>query len=95
MQADVEMLRKQREGIEDSELEFMERREDLDRRLAAAEGSVAELHAEAERLQGVIAEAEREIDAEIAEEEAARAAEASTMPSTLVSDYERRRAQNR
>jgi predicted nucleic acid-binding Zn-ribbon protein len=95
MQADVEMLRNQREGIEDGELEFMERREDLDRRLAGADASLAELEAEAERLRGVIAEAEREIDAEIAQEEAARNREAGTMPSTLVSDYERRRTQNR
>jgi predicted nucleic acid-binding Zn-ribbon protein len=50
---------------------------------------------EAERLRGVIAEAEKEIDAEVAEETAARADDAKQIPQQLLADYERRRATNR
>jgi predicted nucleic acid-binding Zn-ribbon protein len=95
MQADIEMLHRQREAIDDNELEFMERRDDLERQASAADGTLGELQAEMERLRGVIAESEREIDAEIAQEETARRDEAVGIPGTIVSDYERRRAQNR
>jgi predicted nucleic acid-binding Zn-ribbon protein len=95
MQADIDMLRRQREGVDDTELEFMERRDDLDRQSNAADGSLGELQAEIERLRDAIAEAEREIDGEIVQEETARRDEAVGIPESIVSDYERRRVQNR
>jgi uncharacterized protein len=95
MQSDIDMLRRQREGIDDKELEFMERRDDLERQLNAADTALGELQTEIERLRSAISEAEREIDGEIAREEAARRDEAAGIPDTIVSDYERRRVQNR
>jgi predicted nucleic acid-binding Zn-ribbon protein len=95
MQADVDMLKRHRDGIEDRELESMERREQLDQQLAVAEAALAETGAEVERLRGVIAEAERDIDEEIAVDERARADHAATVPERLLADYERRRSANR
>jgi predicted nucleic acid-binding Zn-ribbon protein len=95
MQADVDMLKRQREAVEDNELEVMERREQLDVELAAAESALEDVQGHIERLRGVIADAEREIDGEIAGEEARRADDAQQIPSTLIADYERRRKNNR
>jgi predicted nucleic acid-binding Zn-ribbon protein len=95
MQADVDMLKRHREEIEDRELEVMERREQLDQDLAIAQNAFGDATAEVERLQGVIAESEREIDAEIAVEEQARSQHVAVLPERLLSDYERRRARNR
>jgi predicted nucleic acid-binding Zn-ribbon protein len=95
MQADVEMLRRQRSDLEDQELEVMEEREALDAQLATLEGDSAVTAAEAERLRAGIADAEGEIDEELAKEDTARAQQAAAVPATLLADYERRRAQNR
>jgi uncharacterized protein len=95
MQADVDMLKRHRSDIEDRELEVMERRDKLDQDLTVAETGLADVTAEAERLRGEIAAAEREIDAEIAVEAQARAEHAATVPEKLLADYERRRAVNR
>jgi predicted nucleic acid-binding Zn-ribbon protein len=95
MQADVDMLKRHRGEIEDRELEVMERREQLDQELATAETALADVGTEIERLRGVIAAAEAEIDAEIAVEADARAGLAKDVPERLLTDYERRRAKNR
>ena len=95
LQADVEMLKKHRSDLEDRELELMEQREELDAELTVVDAKIAGLTAEAERLREVIAAAESDIDAEIATEVTARAELAARVPMALVSDYERRRAQNR
>jgi uncharacterized protein len=95
MQADVDMLKRQRSEVEDQELEVMERREQLDVELAAAEAGLGDVRTEIERLKGVITAAEAEIDGEIAVEESARADYAKQIPSTLLADYERRRKDNR
>jgi predicted nucleic acid-binding Zn-ribbon protein len=95
MQADVDMLRRQRSDLEDQELEVMEAREQLDTQLAALEADTAVVRADVERLQGIIAEAEGEIDEELAKEDTARAQQAAAVPPTLLADYERRRAQNK
>src|SRR5262249_5973652 len=95
LQADIEMLRKQRSQIEDRELEMMEAREALDTQLASLDERAAELGAETVRLQAIIAAAEQEIDAELAEEDAAWKESAASVPDALMADYQRRRAQNR
>jgi len=95
MQADIEMLRKQRSDLEDQELEVMEAREQLDAQIATLDADSAVVRAEIERLQGVIAAAEAEIDEELAKEDTARAQQASAVPDALIADYERRRAQNK
>jgi predicted nucleic acid-binding Zn-ribbon protein len=95
LQADVDMLRKQRSAIEDRELEAMEAREALDAQLAALEADAGRVAAEIERLSGIIGAAETEIDADLAEEDARWTALAANVPEALLTDYQRRRAQNR
>jgi predicted nucleic acid-binding Zn-ribbon protein len=46
-------------------------------------------------LRAAIAEAEAEIDEELAKEDTARAQQAEGVPASLLADYERRRAQNK
>jgi uncharacterized protein len=95
MQADVDMLRRQRSDLEDEELEVMEARETLDGEIAALDADATALQAEIDRLLGLIAVAEAEIDAELAEEDAAWAGQVALIPETLFADYQRRRAQNK
>ena len=95
LQADIEMLRKQRSLIEDRELDVMEAREALDGQLASLDERAAQLGAETVRLQATIAASEQEIDAELAGEDAAWNAAAASVPEALMADYQRRRAQNR
>jgi predicted nucleic acid-binding Zn-ribbon protein len=95
LQADIDMLRKRRSEIEDRELEAMETREGLDAELATFEAEAEKVGAEITRLNGVIGEAEAEIDAELAQVDAAWSAQAASVPEALLADYQRRRAQNR
>jgi uncharacterized protein len=95
MQADIDMLHRQRSDLEDQELEVMDAREGLDAEVAAFEADEARLTAEITRLNGIIAAAEAEIDAELAVEDAAWSAKAATIPESLLADYQRRRAQNK
>ena len=95
MQADIDMLKRQRSDLEDQELEVMDARETLDAQLAALEAEIATVTADADRLRAAIAVAEGEIDEELAKEDTARDQQASAVPATLVADYERRRAQNK
>jgi uncharacterized protein len=95
MQADIDMLRKQRSDLEDQELEVMEARELLDAQIAALDADSGLVRADIERLQSAIAAAEAEIDEELTKEDTARAQQAAAVPDALVADYERRRAQNK
>jgi predicted nucleic acid-binding Zn-ribbon protein len=95
MQADIDQLDRHRATIEEQELEVMERRETLDTELASLEAELAGLRSELVSLEATLAASETELDAEIALEEAARAEEASAVGPDLLSDFERRRAQNR
>jgi predicted nucleic acid-binding Zn-ribbon protein len=94
MQADIDQLDRHRSGIEERELEVMERRESLDTELAALEAELTAVQTELAALEASLLAAEAEIDAEIAIEEAARAEEASAVGADLLADFERRRAQN-
>ncbi|MGH9021647.1 MAG: zinc ribbon domain-containing protein [Acidimicrobiia bacterium] len=95
LQADADQLRRQRRDHEDRELEVMEAREDLDRRVAVLEERRQELEGEASRLGGVIADAERTIDAEIAAASEERRMLAEGLEATLLSLYEATRVANR
>jgi len=95
MQADIEMLQRRRSELEDRELEVMESREELDGELAGLEAGVGEADAAIERLGGAVAGAEAEIDAELAVEDSTWNELAAKIPSTLLADYQRRRAQNK
>jgi len=95
MQADIDMLRRQRSDLEDQELEVMEARETLDSELEKIESDAARLGGEIERVRGLISVAEAEIDAELAAEDAAWSGYAASIPESLLADYQRRRAQNK
>jgi uncharacterized protein len=88
LQADVDQLRRHRRGLEDRELEVMERRESLDAEVAELGRRTDELGSEAERLGGVLAEVEGEIDGEMAVERSARDGLAATVDDALLADYE-------
>jgi predicted nucleic acid-binding Zn-ribbon protein len=95
MQADIDMLRRRARDLEDEELEVLVVREALDAEVAGLEEGQAAITAGMETLLGAIAEQEREIDAELAEEESARAALAPTIPDSTLRLYEQIRAGNR
>lgn len=88
LQADVDQLRRHRQGLEDRELEVMERRESLDTAVADLGRRAAELDAETERLGGALGEVEGEIDGEMAVERSARDEIAATVDDGLLADYE-------
>ena len=95
MQADVEQLQRQAREREDEELEVLVRREELDGEVAEIEAAQGALSAEMETLLAAVATQEREIDAELAVEEGARAALAPGIPETTLRLYEQIRAGNR
>jgi len=95
MQADIDQLRRQAREREDEELEVLVGREALDAQVGELEAAQAALGAEMETLGAAIAEQEREIDAELAGEESARAALVPAIPEGTVRLYEQIRAGNR
>jgi uncharacterized protein len=88
LQADVDQLRRHRGGLEDRELEVMERRESLDAEVAELGRRAGELETEAERLGGALAEVEAEIDEELSGERSARDGIAAAVDAALLADYE-------
>jgi uncharacterized protein len=95
LQADVELLRRHRNALEDRELEVMEERESLDEQIARADAEVRRLTAEIDRLEAVIGASEAEIDAELDAENQGRAAAAGAVSDSLLRSYEMRRSRNR
>jgi predicted nucleic acid-binding Zn-ribbon protein len=95
LQADVEQLRRHRRGLEDRELDVMERRESFEPAVDELRTRVSELESEAERLGAALAEVEAEIDEELAGERTARDEIAATVDPGLLEDYERCRERAR
>jgi uncharacterized protein len=95
LQADVEQLRRHRRGLEDRELEVMERRESFEPAVDELRARVSELESEAVRLGAALAEVETEIDEELAGERVARDEIAATVDAGLLEDYERCRERAR
>ena len=94
LQADIEMLRRQRSALEDQELDAMERREGLDHDVAQLDEELSAVRSDVAELTKAIAEQETQIDVHLAEEEEARAAAAATVSSSLLELYESIRARN-
>lgn len=92
MQADAEALKRRQSLLEDQVLESMAEREPLDARLDDRDADRRALDEESGALRVAIAEAESAIDAELASEEAARAAAIVSIPPDLLSLYEQLRA---
>jgi uncharacterized protein len=95
MQADIDQLRRQAAEREDEELDVMVRREALDAEVAELEAAQATLVADMQTLQAAIESQEREIDAELAVEEEARAALIPSIPEATLRLYEQIRVNNR
>jgi predicted nucleic acid-binding Zn-ribbon protein len=91
LSAEIDALGRRKRALEDDEIELMEQAEPLGvdaERLAAQR---AEASADAERLGGIIAQQEAEIDAELAKVAAERAAAVAAVPADLLAQYERLR----
>jgi uncharacterized protein len=95
LQADVDQLRRHRGGLEDRELEVMERRESLDAEVAEFDRRAGELETEAERLGAALSEVEGELDDELSGERSARDDIAATVDAGLLADYEQCRQRAR
>jgi len=95
MQADIEQLRRHAAEREDEELEVMVRREALDTEVAEVEAAQAAVLGEMAALQAAIETQEREIDAELAVEEAGREALRPSIPDGMLRLYEQVRTKNR
>jgi len=91
MSEEVESLNRRRRELEDMAFEAMAAGEPVDAELAGLAAEQAGAEADAERLRGVIGEAETEIDAEVAAETQARTALAADLPDELTQRYERLR----
>ena len=95
LQADVDQLRRHRRGLEDRELDVMERREALDADVGRFEARAGELRDEATRLASIVSAAEADIDEELGGERAARDELAAILDAELLEDYERCRERAR
>lgn len=92
MQAEVEALKRRASGLEDEILERMTEREPLDCELDGLVAALGAQDAEGARLRVAVAEAQSEIDAELAREQSARAEAAANIPEPLAKLYGQLRA---
>ncbi|HVM41220.1 MAG TPA: C4-type zinc ribbon domain-containing protein [Acidimicrobiia bacterium] len=95
MQAEVEQFQRQLRGLEDQELDVMERREELDGDISGLESTLGSVREDLSRLESALAEQEADLDAQIATEQQARNALVPGIPSDLVELYEQVRSKNR
>jgi len=92
MQADVDQLRRHEQAIESRELELIEALEPVDRQIAELDAERAALATALHDARSVLEQAEAAIDDEMAGERKARDDIAGDLESSLVTEYERRRA---
>jgi predicted nucleic acid-binding Zn-ribbon protein len=91
IQDEIAALHRRQTDLEDHVLELMEQIEPLDAELAKQDDERARLDALAIALTATIAEAETQIDAELATVGEARASAAAGIPDDLLAEYERLR----
>lgn len=94
LQADIEQLRRQRNSLEDQELDAMERREGLDGEVAQLEEKLSGVRTELDRLASTVTQQEHEIGAELDTERSSRDEAAARVPPELLETYEAIRARN-
>ena len=92
MTDEIQSLKRRVSSLEDQAIEVMEEREPVDAEVATLVGQRDDLDRQAEDLLARIAEAEAAIDAELVEEQQARAEIASELPAELATTYERLRS---
>ncbi len=90
LQADIESIRRRRNDLEDQVLDAMTEREPLDEEVLRLESD--RLDGEGSKLRAAIAEAQAEIDRQLAQEIEARTAAAAAIPTELATLYEQLRA---
>jgi uncharacterized protein len=88
LRLDVESLRRKVRETEDAVLDLLQRRESLESSVAEVEERLADAETEEQRLNGVIKEAWRGIDAELARHEERKFAAVSLIPPDLLELYE-------
>jgi predicted nucleic acid-binding Zn-ribbon protein len=92
MQEEIDGFARRQRELEDDELELMEQSEPLSAEVDGLEARKADLRVEADRLAGLIAEAEGEIDQQLAGVEADRATVAAGVGDALLATYDTLRA---
>lgn len=92
MNEEVKHLARHISELEDREIEVMEALDPLDRELQAGDVTRSTLENDAVRLRTIIATTEQGLDAEIAQENQARAAAASGVRDDLLARYEKLRS---
>lgn len=92
-QADIESLQRRQDTLEEQVLELMEQIEPLDGELASSTDALEALAVERERVVAALAEAETQIDAELATTDEARTVLVAAVPADLLAEYERLRPQ--
>lgn len=94
MQAEIEQFKRQRSGLEDQELEVMERREGLEGEIGQIQEKLADIRVDVERLRQTIEETETALQRQLDEASEARSEVADRIPGTLLDLYEKIRVQN-
>jgi predicted nucleic acid-binding Zn-ribbon protein len=92
IQAELDALRRRKSHVEDQDLEVMERREAVEREVAALEERLADLARRVEEARAARDAAAVEIERELAESEAARASILPDIPPELLELYRDLRA---
>ncbi len=88
LRREVEMLGRKKDGMEETILELMEQRDEQDRELAELQTGVEAATSEKNRLEGVIAEAWKGIDADLSRLEARKADIVPLVDESLLDLYE-------
>lgn len=92
MEGEVHHLTRRRAELEEVELGLMEEQEAFDTQLAALGGQRSELEGQAEALRKELADAEADVNAQLAEVSASRGTEVRRLPTELADRYETIRA---
>ena len=92
MQSEAATMRERRAGLEDEVLEAMGAQETIDEQLAGLRLRRDELDARGAKLRAAVAEAQAEVDRELAAEQAARAEAVTAIPADVTALYEQLRA---
>lgn len=95
LQADLDSIRAHIGTLEDAELEQMQLREEVEAEIGPIETRLAQLQAAVQTAEQEIADGEREVDSLLGAERARRSEAADKIAPGLLSDYEKRRDQNR
>ena len=93
LQADLEMLNRQKEPLEERVIVAMDARDQATELEKRTEAALAEIRARLDAAEAARAKAESEIDAELAGEEDRRASLRSQVPAALLNLYDRLRTQ--